>query len=259
MTLDGIVDTLRAAGCVFAEEEAAVLRSVASGAGLDALVAARAAGAPLEHLVGWVEFAGLRVAVGPGVFVPRRRTELLVDQVVAAAPTVVVELFCGAAAVAAAVAAALPSAEVHAADVSPEALVHARLNLRADRVHGGDLDAGLPPDLRGRVDVLVANAPYVPTGAIATMPPEARDHEPRAALDGGADGLDHHRRLAARAPRWLRPGGLLVVETSRGQAAGTAAAMVGFATTVVRDDDRDATAVVGRLTSGASPPPRSST
>jgi release factor glutamine methyltransferase len=259
VTVDGIVAALRAAGCVFAEEEAAVLRSVASGAALDALVAARAAGTPLEHLVGWVEFAGRRVAVGPGVFVPRRRTELLVAQVTAEAPDVVVELFCGAAAVAAAVAAALPSAEVHAADASPEALVHARRNLRPDRVHGGDLDAGLPPDLRGRVDVLVANAPYVPTAAIATMPPEAREHEPRAALDGGPDGLDHHRRLGAAAPRWLRPGGLLVVETSVGQAAGTAAAMVGFTTTVVRDDDRDATAVVGRLTGGASPPRRSST
>jgi release factor glutamine methyltransferase len=247
VTSNGIVAVLRAAGCVFAEEEAEVLRSVASGASLDALVAARAAGAPLEHLVGWVEFAGLRIAVGPGVFVPRRRTELLVAQTVALRPTVVVELCCGAAAVAAAVAAALPEAEVHAADASPEALVHARRNLRPDRVHGGDMDAGLPPDLRGRVDVLVANAPYVPTAAIGTMPPEARDHEPHAALDGGTDGLVHHRRIGALAPRWLRPGGHLVIETSRGQAAGTAAAMPGFATTVVRDPDRDATAVVGRL------------
>lgn len=270
MTSNGIVAVLRAAGCVFAEEEAELLCSVASGSALDALVAARAAGTPLEHLVGWVEFAGLRVAVGPGVFVPRRRTELLVAQVltlcsppppaaVPPRPAVVVELCCGVAAVAAAVAAVLPEAEVHAADASPEALGYARRNLRADRVHGGDLDAGLPPDLRGRVDVLVANAPYVPTAAIGTMPPEARDHEPHTALDGGADGLDLHRRIGALAPRWLRPGGHLVVETSRGQATGTAAAMVGFTTTVVRDEDRDGTAVVGTLSGGASPPPRSST
>jgi len=245
---DEIVRRLRAAGCVFAEEEAEVLlRSVESEAELDALVAARVAGSPLEQLVGWVEFAGLRVAVGPGVFVPRRRTELLAAQVIALRPTVVVELCCGAAAVAAAVAAALPEAEVHAADLSPEALVHARRNLRPDRVHGGDMDAELPAELRGRVDVVVANAPYVPTAAIGTMPPEARDHEPHAALDGGADGLVHHRRIAALAPRWLRPGGRLLIETSRGQAAGTAAAMVGFTTEVLRDEDRDGTAVLGTL------------
>jgi release factor glutamine methyltransferase len=255
-----IVARLRAAGCVFAEEEAEVLlRSAGTPAELDRLVAARVAGRPLEHLVGWVGFAGREIAVGPGVFVPRRRTELLVDQVVALRPRVVVELCCGAAAVAAAVAAALPEAEVHAADVSPEALVHARRNLRADRVHGGDMDEGLPADLRGRVDVLVANAPYVPTAAISSMPPEARDHEPLAALDGGADGLVHHRRIGALAPRWLRPGGHLVIETSAEQAAGTAAAMVGFATAVVQDPERYATAVVGILTDAGSRPPRSST
>ena len=87
----------------------------------------------------------------------------------------------------------------------------------------GDLYDALPADLRGRIDVVAVNAPYVPTDAIATMPPEARDHEPRVALDGGADGLDLHRRVLAEAGPWLAPGGAVVIETSRSQAAGTVA------------------------------------
>jgi release factor glutamine methyltransferase len=84
-------------------------------------------------------------------------------------------------------------------------------------VPGGDLSDALPTRLRGRVDVLVANAPYVPTGALGLLPPEARLHEPRTALDGGDDGLDVHRRIAGGAPAWLAPGGLLLVEVGRDQ------------------------------------------
>ena len=91
----------------------------------------------------------------------------------------------------------------------------------------GDLDAPLPASLRGTVDVLVANAPYVPTEAVATMPPEARDHERRVALDGGVDGLDVTRRVVACAPTWLRPGGHLVIETSLRQAPALVAAYRG--------------------------------
>ena len=113
----------------------------------------------------------------------------------------------------------------------------------------GDLYGPLPETLRGRVDVLVANAPYVPTGAVRSMPPEARDHEPRVALDGGPDGLDVARRVVAGAPEWLAPGGQLMVETSRGQAPALLAAFTaaGLDAEVVRDEDRDATAVLGRL------------
>jgi release factor glutamine methyltransferase len=94
---------------------------------------------------------------------------------------------------------------------------------------------------------MVVNAPYVPTDEIALMPPEARDHEPRIALDGGPDGVDVHRRVAEQAPRWLRPGGHLVIETSQRQAPLTTAAMErqGFGTRVVTSVDLDATAVVG--------------
>src|SRR5919107_1611782 len=178
-----VVHRLRAAGCVFAEDEARLLvEAVRSPAELTSLVARRVAGEPLEHLLGWAEFCGLRIAVGPGVFVPRRRTELLVRL---AAPLlrpgdVVVELCCGAAAVATALAAAVPGLALHAVDVEPAAVDCARRNLAPFGGHAyeGDLDTPLPAELHGRVDVVVANPPYVPTDAIALMPPEARDHEP---------------------------------------------------------------------------------
>ena len=247
-----VVDRLRTAGCVFAEDEAALLVAAAAGpAELEELVARRAGGLPLEHLLGWAEFRGLRIAVAPGVFVPRRRTELLVQQAAALAPhpAVVVDLCCGSGAVGAALLAELPAIELVAADIDPGAVACARRNVepRGGRVVLGDLDGPLPAGLRGRVDVLVANAPYVPTGAIALMPPEAREHEARVALDGGADGLDVQRRVAAVAPRWLAPGGHLLIETSEGQAARTAAAVAGagLAVRVVRDEDLDATVVIG--------------
>ena len=141
------------------------------------------------------------------------------------------------------------TAEVHASDVDSRAVACARRNLDGiGTVHEGDLTDALPDHLTGRVDILVVNAPYVPSDEIAMMPPEARDHEPRVALDGGADGVDIHRRIAEQAPPWLRPGGHLVIETSRRQAPHTVEAMElhGFDTRVVRSDDLDATAVVGR-------------
>jgi release factor glutamine methyltransferase len=165
---------------------------------------------------------------------------------------VVVDLCCGSGAVGLAVATGLGPVELHAADVDPVAVGCARRNLAAvgGRVHQGDLYAALPDSLRGRVDLLAANAPYVPSAAIASMPPEARDAEPRTALDGGPDGTDLQRRVAAGARSWLAPGGVLLVETSARQASLTAAAVRrgGLHATVVRDDERDATVVVGTAT-----------
>lgn len=245
---------LRAAGCVFAEDEAALLQGEARDpAHLETMVAERVAGRPLEQVVGWAEFCGRRVLLEPGVFVPRRRTELLAGLTVALARAadrpVVVELCCGAAAVGTVVLAEVGGVELAVADIEASAVAAARRNVgdRALVLHG-DLYDPLPVTLRGRVDVLVANAPYVPSDAVGSMPPEARDHEPRVALDGGADGLDVARRVVAGAPDWLAAGGHLLVETSRGQAPALLAAFTaaGLDAEVVRDEDRDATAVIGR-------------
>ncbi|MGH3763447.1 MAG: putative protein N(5)-glutamine methyltransferase, partial [Actinophytocola sp.] len=149
-------------------------------------------------------------------------------------------------AVAAAVAATVPDAELHGTDIDPAAVRCARRNVPGGHLYGGDLYEPLPATLRGRVDVLVANAPYVPTDAIDLMPPEARLHEPRVALDGGVDGLDVLRRVIAGAPAWLAPGGHLLVETSDAQAplVLTAARSAGFAASrVARDAGRGATIV----------------
>jgi release factor glutamine methyltransferase len=256
--LDAVVVRLRAAGCIFAEAEAALLAGAAADAGeLETLVARRVAGEPLEVIVGWVEFRGRRVAVGPGVFVPRRRTEVLVDHALAHArvsgypetPVIAVERCAGVAAVAAALAAEAPGLEVWAAELDPVAVGVARRNVDPAHVVEGDLYGALPAALRGRVGILIANAPYVPSDEIALMPPEARDHEPRLALDGGADGLDVQRRVIAEAPRWLAPGGALLVETSVRQAPATVALMerAGLTARSVHDDDLDGTAAVGVL------------
>ena len=261
---------LRAAGCVFAEEEAELLAAAAATrADLAAMVERRAAGLPLEQVVGWGEFCGLRIAVGPGVFVPRRRSELLVGQAIAAARAprrgsvparaarpVVLDLCCGSGAVGVAVVAALGWGELHAADLEPAAVACARANVAAvgGQVYQGDLYEPLPAALRGRVDVLVVNAPYVPTAEIALLPSEARLYEPAIALDGGTDGVAIHRRVAAEAAGWLAADGRLLIETSERQAALTAAAMTagGLVPTVVSDDDLAATVVLGSLPSAQS-------
>lgn len=254
VSADQVAARLRAAGCVFAEDEARLLVDAArTPEELDAMLDRRAAGLPLEHLLGWAEFCGLRVAVDPGVFVPRRRTELLVREAVALVGpgAVVVDLCCGTGAVGAAVAAAVPRVQLYAVEVDPAALRCARRNVTAagGEVFEGDLYAPLPPKMRGQVDVLVANAPYVPTEEIGLMPAEARLHEARVALDGGADGLDVQRRVAAGAPEWLTPGGHLLIETSQRQAPRLADAFSRhhLAPRIVRSEELDGTAVVGSL------------
>ncbi|MBT2516445.1 putative protein N(5)-glutamine methyltransferase [Streptomyces sp. ISL-90] len=262
-----VVRRLRAAGCVFAEDEARLLLEASEGAGaadaaaeLERLVRRRVAGEPLEQLVGWAEFAGLRIHVEPGVFVPRRRTEFLAAEAgrlaseVAARSggfPVVVDLCCGTGAIGAAIADAASPIELVAADLDPAAVRAARRNLepRGGLVVEGDLFDPLPERLRGRVDVLAVNAPYVPSDAIALMPPEARDHEARLALDGGGDGLDVHRRVAASAGLWLAPGGHLLIETSEEQAPVTAAIVRagGLEERIVRSEETDSTVVIGRL------------
>jgi len=263
-----IVTTLRAAGCVFAEDEAQLLSSAAStSAELAALVGRRVAGEPLEHVLGWAEFCGLRIAVDPGVFVPRRRTEFLVGRaaalarqraaVMAGEPVVVVDLCCGSGALGAALAAAAGPAgpvELHAADIDPAAVGCARRNLEpaGGRVYQGDLFGPLPAALRGRVDILLANVPYVPSEAVGLLPAEARLHEARAALDGGADGLDVLRRVAAGAASWLAPGGHMLSETSERQAPEATRILRGngLRAQLASSDELDSTIVIGTRPGG---------
>jgi release factor glutamine methyltransferase len=247
-----VVTRLRAAGCVFAEDEARLLIATARTPGeLDAMVERRAAGLPLEQVLGWAEFCGLRFVVDPGVFVPRRRTEFLVQQAVALSRSrdIVVDLCCGAGAIGAALAAAVDQAEVHAVDIDLAAVRCARRNVPG-HVYQGDLYQPLPARLRGRVRILAANVPYVPTGELGFLPPEARTYEPRVALDGGPDGLDALRRVADGAPDWLAPGGHLLIETSERQAALAVAAFAasGLATRVATSDELNANVVIGTFT-----------
>ncbi|MFK4107036.1 putative protein N(5)-glutamine methyltransferase [Streptomyces sp. NPDC019531] len=249
---DSVVAALRAAGCVFAEDEARLILAAARTPDeLAHMVDRRITGHPLELVVGWAEFRGLRITMTPGVFVPRRRTEFLVEQALAQVPavSVVVDLCCGSGAVGAALAAALGPVELHAADIDPAAVDCARRNTAAagGRVHAGDLFEALPADLRGRVDILAANVPYVPTDEVGLLPSEARDHEPLVALDGGIDGLDVLRRVAAGARHWLAPGGCLLVETSERQAPAAVDAFTrsGLTTRLVVSEELYAHVVLG--------------
>ena len=246
-----IVRVLRAAGCVFAEDEAALLVAESgSDAELARRVERRVEGVPLEVILGWAEFGGLRIEIDPGVFVPRQRTEYLVRLAarVATPASIVVDLCCGSGALGAALAARVPGIHLFASDIEPAAVACARRNLvGVGEVFEGDLFDALPAELRGQIDVLMVNAPYVPTDEIAGMPPEARDHEPLITLDGGSDGLDVHRRVAAGARQWLAAGGTLFIETSKQQARDAAALMQasGLSTAVARSKKRGATVVMG--------------
>lgn len=243
---DPLVARLRAAGCVFAEEEARLLRT-ADASDLEALVARRIAGEPLETVLGWAELDGLRIPAAPGAFVPRQRSLLLVRLAAehAAPGDVVVDLCCGTGALGAAVARRVPGVELWSSDLDPVALTCARAHLPPERVLEGDLWDAVPTHLRGRLAVVVCNAPYVPTDAVTAMPREAREHEHRLALDGGPDGLALHRRLLADAPAWLRPDGVMITECAPAQTPELLeiAARHGLVGTVHRDDERGACAV----------------
>jgi release factor glutamine methyltransferase len=284
-----------------------LLESATTSEQLEEMVSRRVAGVPLEHVVGWADFADLRVWVDPGVFVPRRRTEfllehavvlldavLLLEHAVASLPRrdsppdssrvaisagkpppatphqhddtdddtdperalprlVVLDLCCGTGAIGLALVAAFRRRgqgriELHAADLDPAAVRCARRNLGSlGHAYEGDLYGPLPATLRGRVDILVANAPYVPTEALGLLPSEARLHEPRIALNGGADGMDVLRRVAAEAPSWLSPGGHLLVEASERQATHVRDifARNGLTAKVVESAELEATVVIG--------------
>jgi release factor glutamine methyltransferase len=212
---------LRAAGCVFAEDEAALLVAEFTGDALEVAVARRVAGEPLELVLGFVEFGALRLAVAPGVFVPRRRTELVARRAIRALPAGgrLVDLCCGVGAIAALVASRRPDAVVLAADVDPVAVSVARTNLT--EFGATAVVANMAEGLEGPFNVITACPPYVPTAEIAFMPREAREFEPATALDGGQDGTDLQAAVFAAAAKLLSPGGVAIVETSRAQAERT--------------------------------------
>lgn len=240
-----LVERLRAAGCVFAADEAALLRSAADDpAELEAMVRRREGGTPLEVVVGWAEFAGRRILIDAGVFVPRPRTEALVRLAIGRGCPGgnVLDLCCGSGAVGLLVADALGGRLV-ATDLDPAAVACARRNGVDALV--GDLYAPLEPE---RFDVITLVAPYVPSAEIDLLPREARLHEPLTSLDGGADGLKVVRRAVAGAAAWLASGAWFVTEVSGWQADATAAAIraAGLAASIVRDDELDTTVVLGQ-------------
>ena len=246
-----LVQRLRAAGCVFAEDEAAlILDASTSEDDVDRLASQRVAGLPLEHVLGWADFAGIRVPVDRGVFVPRPRTEFLIAAAVERLNpgAIILDLCCGSGAVAAAIASRV-SVAVYATDIDQRATANARRTLApwGATVITGDLFDGLPESLRGEIAMVTIIAPYVPTDEIALLPHEARDFEPLSALDGGTDGLDILRRAIVEAPRWLRPGGYLLTEVAEHQAARAARAMdaAGLTSSVVTDDE--ATVLFGQM------------
>lgn len=233
-----LVARLRAAGCVFAEDEAEVLLAAAPDpVMLERLVARRVAGAALEHLVGWVDFAGLRLEVAPGVFVPRQRSVRIARATARLAAEVarrgadrrghdvrpvVVELCCGAGPIAAVVADRVPTARLVVADIDPVALAVAARTVPSAAAHLGAGFGALPAAFLGRIDVAAAVPPYVPERERDLLPHDTLAQEPTLALLGGDDGLDVARDLIAEAPRWLAPGGRLLLELGRGQLAAAA-------------------------------------
>jgi release factor glutamine methyltransferase len=194
----------------------------------------------------------MRLIVDPGVFVPRVRTQALVRQAVAVTPEggIVLDLCCGCGAIGAAIAMSVPRVRLWASDVDPLAVANARRNLRSvDAVVSvGDMDDSVPAQLHARVDVVVANVPYVPSDRVDYLPVEAREHEPRVALDGGVDGLDVLRRLAPRAASWLRAGGCLLTECAAEQAPTAASVLhdAGLKPLVHNDFELDVAVVAGQ-------------
>jgi release factor glutamine methyltransferase len=194
-------------------------------------LARRSTREPIQHILGWAPFLDFELHVTRDVLVPRPETEVLaqlaIQRLAGAAAPRVLDWGTGSGCLALAIAQAVPSAEVHALDVSPDALRIARANAiayrLADRIrfHPGDGFAALDSEFRdpqNAFDLIVTNPPYIPAAEVETLDPEVRLHDPRLALVGGDDGLECYRRLAAEALGWLKPGGWLLAEFGDGQA-----------------------------------------
>ena len=196
----------------------------------EALLQRRLNREPTAYLMGEREFYGLRVAVAPGVLIPRPETEAVVDETLRLVESVpapaLADVGCGSGAVAVALAVARPDAVVHALDVAPRAL---ELTARNAAAHGAServrvAESDLLAALSGRVNAVAANLPYVASAEIPLLEPEVSRYEPREALDGGEDGLDLVRRLLAEAGERLLPGGALILEIDPRQSEAAQAA-----------------------------------
>lgn len=187
---------------------------------------------PVQYLVGRVPWREFDLAVSPAVLIPRPETELLIDLAKSAAlhhglplneACHWADLGTGSGAIALGLASVFPLATVHAVDWSEPALAIARQNTDTAglgsriQFHQGSWFEPLAP-LAGQLEGIVSNPPYIPTGDLTHLDPEVACHEPHAALDGGPDGLDCIRHIAHTAPRYLKPGGLLLLEMMAGQA-----------------------------------------
>jgi release factor glutamine methyltransferase len=236
-----VVHALADGGCVAPDAEAeALLRASSEGVGpIEELIARRLRGEPLAWITGWARFCGIRIRVDPGVFVPRPHTETLARRAVSLLPTegIAVDLCTGSGAVAVVLGSGRPRATVIATDVDPMAVACARRNGVGALV--GDLDEPLPPSIRGRVDVMAAVVPYVPTEELHLLPRDVLDNEPRHALDGGPRGTTVLVRAGEAAARWLRPGGSVVLEIGGNQAGELATTLtdVGLSEIRVHRDD----------------------
>jgi release factor glutamine methyltransferase len=253
--IDRLTERLEEAGFVAAREDAEDLTAAAGGdqAVLRELVERRLTGEPLAWITGSVVFCEIDVRVDPGVYVPRWHTEPLARRAVAylRADGIAVDVCTGSGAVAKVLMAARPAARVVATDIDAAAVACATAN-GVDAYHG-DLFGPLPDDLRGRVNVIVAVVPYVPTAALTLLPSDTFRFERELPYDGGDDGLAVLRRVVAGAPAFLRPGGRLLVEIGGDEAEPLIAVLraCGFgAIEILRDEEDDVRGVDGRFDGG---------
>ena len=246
-----VLDALAEGGCIAPRAEAdALLRASSEGIGrIEDLIARRLRGEPLAWITGSVRFCGVRVRVDPGVFVPRPHTQALARRASSLLPGrgIAVDLCTGSGAVAVVLGSVHPRATVVATDVDPVAVACARAN--GVRALVGDLDEPLPASLRGRVDVLTAVVPYVPTDELQFLPRDVLAKEPRRALDGGLRGTTLLVRAAEAASRWLRPSGSVLLELGGDQAGELAASLAGVGLADIRvhpDGDGEDRAIEAR-------------
>ena len=218
--LDALTDLLWEAGFVAADEEAEDLLGTAAGddALLDALVARRLTGEPIAWITGRISFCGLELRVDPGVYVPRWHTEALARRAAERLPAegTAIDVCTGTGAIAAVLQATRPDARVVATDLDERSVVCARAN--GVEAYQGDLFAPVPAELRGRVDVVAGVVPYVPTPSLSLLQRDTFAFESELSYDGGEDGTDVLRRVAADSPGFLRRGGALLLELGGDQA-----------------------------------------